>query len=212
MPRPSCSKASSGREDVGPHGARRRELTVGHAGRARGHHGSGRVTRPYECRGSAVAGLAVRDAACDGGRSPGGGGHAGCARRAAWSGNSPGRFWGLGHSLTLLLFGGSVMVVGIVLSGRSVHALEGGRRRDARAPRGGPDTPPMARPGPFSIRRLHGNDAAHATPHFHAHSHKGETGAARLGSSIDTSTAPSRCEPCWSGWCMDWPAPRHCLY
>src|SRR5882762_1713514 len=36
-----------------------------------------------------------------------------------------GVFWGLGHSLTLLLFGGSVMVVGIVLSGRSVHALEG---------------------------------------------------------------------------------------
>src|SRR5258705_10436652 len=36
-----------------------------------------------------------------------------------------GVFWSLGHSLTLLLFGGSVMVVGIVLSGRSVHALEG---------------------------------------------------------------------------------------
>jgi cytochrome c biogenesis protein CcdA len=36
-----------------------------------------------------------------------------------------GIFWGLGHSLTLLLFGGAVMVLGIVLSDRWVHALEG---------------------------------------------------------------------------------------
>jgi ABC-type nickel/cobalt efflux system permease component RcnA len=36
-----------------------------------------------------------------------------------------GIFWGLGHSLTLLLFGGAVMALGIVLSDRWVHALEG---------------------------------------------------------------------------------------
>jgi len=84
-----------------------------------------------------------------------------------------GVFWGLGHSLTLLLFGGSVMVVGIVLSGRSVHALEGAVGVM------------LVLLGADLIRRLwrdrvhfhpqvHGNDAAHATPHFHAHSHKGE--------------------------------------
>ena len=36
-----------------------------------------------------------------------------------------GVFWGLGHSLTLLTFGGAVMVVGIALSDRWIHGLEG---------------------------------------------------------------------------------------
>jgi ABC-type nickel/cobalt efflux system permease component RcnA len=36
-----------------------------------------------------------------------------------------GVFWGLGHTLTLLLFGGVVMVIGVVLSERWVHGLEG---------------------------------------------------------------------------------------
>ena len=35
-----------------------------------------------------------------------------------------GVFWGLGHSLTLLLVGGVVMVIGVVLSERWVHGLE----------------------------------------------------------------------------------------
>ena len=36
-----------------------------------------------------------------------------------------GVFWGLGHSFTLLVFGGAVMVIGVVLSERWVHGLEG---------------------------------------------------------------------------------------
>lgn len=36
-----------------------------------------------------------------------------------------GVFWGLGHSLTLLTFGGAMMVAGIVLSDRWIHGLEG---------------------------------------------------------------------------------------
>ncbi len=35
-----------------------------------------------------------------------------------------GMFWGIGHTLTLLLFGGAVMVIGIVVSDAWVHALE----------------------------------------------------------------------------------------
>ena len=36
-----------------------------------------------------------------------------------------GVFWGLGHALTLLLFGGAVMVIGVVLPAPWVHALDG---------------------------------------------------------------------------------------
>ena len=36
-----------------------------------------------------------------------------------------GVFWGLGHSFTLRGFGGAVMVIGVVLSERWVHGLEG---------------------------------------------------------------------------------------
>lgn len=35
-----------------------------------------------------------------------------------------GVFWGLGHTLTLLAFGGAVMVLGLALSERTVHGLE----------------------------------------------------------------------------------------
>ncbi|MEO6409907.1 MAG: hypothetical protein ABIO45_14295 [Burkholderiaceae bacterium] len=36
-----------------------------------------------------------------------------------------GVFWGLGHALTLLLFGGAVMVLGLVMPDRWVHGIEG---------------------------------------------------------------------------------------
>lgn len=88
-----------------------------------------------------------------------------------------GVFWGLGHTLTLLLFGGLVMVVGVVLSERWVHGLEGAVGAM------------LVLLGLDLLRRLwrdrvHFHAHAHVPPeaagsaaatHFHAHSHRGET-------------------------------------
>ena len=84
-----------------------------------------------------------------------------------------GVFWGLGHSLTLFCFGGAVMVIGMVLSERSVHALEGAVGVM------------LVLLGADLLRRLwrervhfhahlHPSPAAPAQAHFHAHSHLGE--------------------------------------
>lgn len=101
-----------------------------------------------------------------------------------------GVFWGLGHSLTLLLFGGLVMVIGVVLSERWVHGLEGAvgvmlvllgldllrRLRRERVhfhahahPRSPAPAEAQAAAAPA------GTTAAVATTHFHAHSHRDET-------------------------------------
>jgi len=84
-----------------------------------------------------------------------------------------GVFWGFGHTLTLLLFGGAVMVIGIVLSDRWTHALEGAVGVM------------LILLGTDLVRRLyrdrvhfhahvHEGDAFGATAHFHAHSHRDE--------------------------------------
>ena len=86
-----------------------------------------------------------------------------------------GVFWGLGHSFTLLLFGGAVMVIGIVLSERWVHGLEGAVGVM------------LVLLGADLLRRLwrervHFHAHVHPVPptatptqaHFHAHSHRGE--------------------------------------
>lgn len=93
-----------------------------------------------------------------------------------------GVFWGLGHTLTLLLFGGVVMVIGVVLSERWVHGLEGAVGVM------------LVLLGLDLLRRLwrervHFHAHVHApaeaagaasldgaAPHFHAHSHRGDTG------------------------------------
>src|SRR6266436_9214674 len=84
-----------------------------------------------------------------------------------------GIFWGLGHSLTLLLFGGAVMVLGIVLSDRWVHALEGAVGV-MLVLLGADLTRRLWRDRVHFHPHVHGDDAAHAIPRFHAHSHKGE--------------------------------------
>ncbi len=88
-----------------------------------------------------------------------------------------GVFWGLGHTLTLLVFGGAVMVVGIVLSEAWVHAMEGAVGLM------------LVLLGADLLRRLwrdriHFHAHVHrpattpgqgaALAHFHAHSHRGE--------------------------------------
>ena len=88
-----------------------------------------------------------------------------------------GVFWGLGHSLTLLLFGGVVMVIGVVLSERTLRGLEGAvgvmlvllgadllRRmwRDRVHFHSHVHVPAVA------------STAAAKVQHFHAHSHLGE--------------------------------------
>lgn len=96
-----------------------------------------------------------------------------------------GVFWGLGHSLTLLLFGGMVMVVGVVLSARWVHALEGAvgamlillgldlmrRLWQERVHFHVHSHVPASAP---ACARGHGEPTT-APTHFHAHSHRGET-------------------------------------
>ena len=85
-----------------------------------------------------------------------------------------GAFWGLGHSLTLLLFGGAVMVVGIALPDRWVHGLEGAVGMM------------LVLLGADLLRRLrregiHFHSHSHPAPvtrsvtHSHAHSHRGES-------------------------------------
>jgi ABC-type nickel/cobalt efflux system permease component RcnA len=85
-----------------------------------------------------------------------------------------GMFWGLGHTLTLLAFGGLVMVIGVALSDAWVHGLEGavgvmlvllgldllrrlGRERVH-----------------FHAHRHAPAAAAAPVQHFHAHTHQGE--------------------------------------
>lgn len=92
-----------------------------------------------------------------------------------------GVFWGLGHTVTLLLFGGMVMVIGVVLSERWVHGLEGAVGVM------------LVLLGLDLLRRLwrervhfHAHthapaeaaaslDIPTATQHFHAHSHRDDT-------------------------------------
>jgi len=83
-----------------------------------------------------------------------------------------GVFWGLGHTLTLLTFGGAVLVVGIALSNRWVHGVEGAVGVM------------LVLLGADVLRRMwrervhfhaHTHAADPAAPHFHAHSHRGET-------------------------------------
>lgn len=85
-----------------------------------------------------------------------------------------GMFWGLGHTLTLLAFGGVVMVIGVALSDAWVHGLEGAVGAM------------LVLLGLDLLRRLwrervhfHGHRHAPATElppvhHFHAHTHRGE--------------------------------------
>lgn len=88
-----------------------------------------------------------------------------------------GVFWGLGHTLTLLLFGGAVMVAGFVLSETWTHALEAAVGVM------------LVLLGADLLRRLwrdrvHFHAHQHPVPeaagpqkplaHFHAHSHRGE--------------------------------------
>lgn len=83
-----------------------------------------------------------------------------------------GVFWGLGHTLTLFAFGGAVLVIGIALSDRWVHGVEGAVGVM------------LALLGADVLRRMwrekvHCHTRTHSTdpsaPHFHAHSHRGET-------------------------------------
>jgi ABC-type nickel/cobalt efflux system permease component RcnA len=79
-----------------------------------------------------------------------------------------GVFWGLGHTLTLLAFGGAVMVVGMALSEATVHGLEAAVGVM------------LVALGADLLRRLwrervhiHGHrHAPQGVHHFHAHSHK----------------------------------------
>jgi ABC-type nickel/cobalt efflux system permease component RcnA len=84
-----------------------------------------------------------------------------------------GIFWGLGHCLTLLGVGGVVMVLGIALSDRWVHGLEGAVGVM------------LVLLGVDLMRRLwrdrvhfhshrHQGEATHSAAHFHAHSHRFE--------------------------------------
>jgi ABC-type nickel/cobalt efflux system permease component RcnA len=86
-----------------------------------------------------------------------------------------GVFWGLGHSLTLLSFGGAVMVVGIALSDRWVHGLEGAVGV-MLVLLGGDLMRRLWRDRVHFHAHAHSEDAAEDVPHFHAHSHKGELG------------------------------------
>lgn len=85
-----------------------------------------------------------------------------------------GVFWGFGHTMTLLLFGGAVLVVGIVLPDSWVHGLEAAVGVM------------LVLLGADLLRRLrresihfhahaHPAPAAAPTTHFHAHSHRGES-------------------------------------
>jgi ABC-type nickel/cobalt efflux system permease component RcnA len=92
-----------------------------------------------------------------------------------------GVFWGLGHSFTLLGFGGAVMVVGVVLSERWVHGLEGAvgvmlvllgadlLRRLWRDRVHVHTHVHAASPVPAPAR-----SPARSSAHFHAHSHRAE--------------------------------------
>jgi len=92
-----------------------------------------------------------------------------------------GVFWGLGHTLTLLAFGGLVMVVGVVLSDAWMHGLEGAvgvmlvllgldllrRLRRERVHFHAHAHTHAHAPAPAA-------DTAAKSLHFHAHSHRGE--------------------------------------
>jgi sulfite exporter TauE/SafE len=78
--------------------------------------------------------------------------------------------WGIGHTLTLLAVAGSLLVLGVVLSERWAHGLEGAVGAM------------LLLLGVDLLRRLH-RDRVHfhahahaddAPPHFHAHSHRGD--------------------------------------
>lgn len=87
-----------------------------------------------------------------------------------------GVFWGLGHTLTLLLFGGTVMVLGIALPARWAQGLEA--LVGAMLVLLGADLLRRLR-----RERIHFHAHAHVptaqveATHFHAHSHRGERNA-----------------------------------
>lgn len=84
-----------------------------------------------------------------------------------------GVFWGLGHSLTLLLFGGAVMVLGVALSERWVHGLEAAV--GAMLVLLGADLlRRMWRERVHFHAHVHTAPAAAPRTHFHAHSHLGD--------------------------------------
>jgi len=116
-----------------------------------------------------------------------------------------GVFWGLGHSLTLLLFGGAVMVVGIVLSDRWIHALEGAVGIM------------LVLLGADLMRRLW-RDRVHFHPHVHTATRRSRrhismptrTGARSRRTTrhgIATSIVAFHCARGWSAWCTVWPDP-----
>ena len=81
-----------------------------------------------------------------------------------------GLFWGIGHALTLLAFGGGVMLLGAALSDATVEALES--VVGAMLVLLGLDL--LRR---MKSERVHFHAHRHApgeTPHLHAHSHRGE--------------------------------------
>lgn len=84
-----------------------------------------------------------------------------------------GVFWGFGHTLTLLLFGGAVMVIGIALSDRWTHALEGAVGV-MLVLLGADLVRRLYRDRVHFHAHLHAGDAFGATAHFHAHSHRGD--------------------------------------
>ena len=102
-----------------------------------------------------------------------------------------GIFWGLGHTLTLLLFGGSVMVLGVALPAEWTQGLEAlvgamlvllgadllRRLRRERIHFHAHAHMPVA-PVPLQAgAHAEGVDAPAVATHFHAHSHRGEPAA-----------------------------------
>ncbi len=101
-----------------------------------------------------------------------------------------GAFWGVGHALTSLLFGGAVMVIGVAMPDRWIHALEGavgamlvllGADLLRRMRRERIHFHAHRHPLPADAATRHPDAPGHpppsnaATPHFHAHTHRGES-------------------------------------
>lgn len=81
-----------------------------------------------------------------------------------------GILWGTGHTLTLLTFGGAVLVLGLALPETAAHALELGV---------GVMLVLLGADVLYRLRRdrihFHVHRHAGVEPHFHAHSHRGAT-------------------------------------
>ena len=79
--------------------------------------------------------------------------------------------WGTGHTLTLMLFGGAVLVLGAVVPAQAAHALELAV---------GIMLVVLGADALYRLRRkrihFHAHRHADGVAHFHAHSHRGEGG------------------------------------